>query len=125
MTFLSLKDEYSHYVCQGHSEFIYMSLKLLGFEKVGFEDRYFYRENKQYVNHVNNIYDLDGKRYVIDATFADKYNSSDEDLFKLEEINFYINKFIFIPINDYLNHEPLAPFYVAKSATDLTEIVFE
>ncbi|MBD5789041.1 hypothetical protein MSGX11T_03427 [Mycoplasma synoviae GX11-T] len=65
MTFLSLKDEYSHYVCQGHSEFIYMSLKLLGFEKVGFEDRYFYRENKQYVNHVNNIYDLDGKRYVI------------------------------------------------------------
>ncbi|QIW62345.1 hypothetical protein [Mycoplasmopsis gallinacea] len=125
MTFLSLKDEISHFNCQGYSEFIYMSLKLLGFEKVGFEDRYFYKENKQDVNHVNNIYDLDGKRYIIDATFADKYNSSDNDLSTLEEINFFINKFIFVPINDYLNHEPLAPFYVAKSTTDKTEIVFK
>lgn len=124
-TFLSLNEDISHFNCQGHSEFIYMSLKLLGFEKVGFEDRYFYRENKQDVNHVNNIYDLGGKRYIIDATFADKYNSSDNDLSTLEAINFFINKFIFVPINDYLNHEPLARFYVAKSLDDKTEIVFE
>ncbi|VEU70638.1 hypothetical protein [Mycoplasmopsis glycophila] len=127
MTFLSLENEIAHFNCQAYSEFTYMSLNLLGYRNLGFESRYYDKKTKEWVPHVNDTYLIDGKTFIIDVTFADKYYTNElNEAVSLStivsinnKINEEINKAVLVPVNDYLNRYSI---YIGKDTSDNTEI---
>ncbi|TNK81978.1 hypothetical protein, partial [Mycoplasmopsis pullorum] len=136
-TFVSLKNEISNFLCQGYSAYMYIALNLLGYKNVGFESQYRYIENKKDIEHVNNTYKINNKLYAIDVTFADKfrqenyiykeetYSWNTKYLSAYEQVNEWIDKFVLVPMNDYLNQDSKQPLYISISSDDLSEFKFE
>ncbi|TNK91551.1 hypothetical protein C4M96_04015 [Mycoplasmopsis pullorum] len=137
ITFISLKNEISNFLCQGYSAYMYIALNLLGYKNVGFESEYRYSSDKTYIPHVNNTYKIDNKLYAIDVTFADKFRQENliykgeiyrwktKYLSAYAQVNEWIDKFVLVPMNDYLNQDPEQPLYISITRDDLSEFKFE
>ncbi|TNK93439.1 hypothetical protein C4M83_00055, partial [Mycoplasmopsis pullorum] len=137
ITFVSLKDKVSSFLCQGYSAYMYIALNLLGYKDVGFEEYYHFVNDKTIFQHINNTYKIDNKLYAIDVTFADKFRQENliykEEIYErktkylsaYEQVNEWIDKFVLVPMNDYLNQDPEQPLYISISLDDLSEFKFE
>ncbi|VEU75955.1 Uncharacterised protein [Mycoplasmopsis columboralis] len=99
--YLTLKNEESIFNCQAYSEFMFLSLNALGHKNnIQFNGDYYF-PNGKWLPHVNLNYDNNGKVYVIDATFADQFNTKNPTLSDYNKVNVDINKNILIPIEEY------------------------
>ncbi|TNK97232.1 hypothetical protein C4M98_02115 [Mycoplasmopsis pullorum] len=116
---------------------MYIALNLLGYKDVGFEEYYHFVNDKTIFQHINNTYKIDNKLYAIDVTFADKFRQENliykEEIYErktkylsaYEQVNEWIDKFVLVPMNDYLNQDPEQPLYISISLDDLSEFKFE
>ncbi|MBU4690910.1 hypothetical protein [Mycoplasma zalophi] len=110
---LSLNNKIAQFNCMGYTSFIQLGLNALGHNKdidIRAQSTYYrnYRYRSTRLPHVNIGITYKNQDYVIDATFADGWHTSDKDnIWKFYNLTRRIKENILIPLKKYLKDNNL------------------